>query len=301
MSGEIDGFRFGMVTPVAAYLMAALGSSLGLRCMVRTLHHGHGWKAGWLTLGAASIGCGIWTMHFIAMMGFTINDAHFTYDEGRTVLSLVIAIAVVSVGVFIVGYFGATVAALGVAGPITGAGVAAMHYVGMTAMHTSGSFRYDTPLVVLSVVIAVGAATAALWAAVRVTGFRSSLLAGLVLAVAVTAMHYTAMAALNYHPVDPAGDSHGHSSTMMLLPMLTAPVFFLLFTAFIVMFDPLLLEGESGGTRTSPDSRATAALGPSLPGQVIDRSGPQGPSRQTADQEMCYASVRGARADRPEE
>jgi NO-binding membrane sensor protein with MHYT domain len=70
MDGTIDGFRYGVVTPIAAYVMACLGGALGLRCIVRTLLNNDSWKPGWLAMGAASIGCGIWTMHFIAMIGF---------------------------------------------------------------------------------------------------------------------------------------------------------------------------------------------------------------------------------------
>ncbi|WP_432042422.1 MHYT domain-containing protein [Streptomyces cadmiisoli] len=274
MSGEIDGFRYGAVTPVAAYLMAWLGSSLGLRCMVRTLHHRRGWKPGWLALGGASIGCGIWTMHFIAMMGFTIEDTHLTYDTGLTVLSLVIAVVVVGMGVFVVGYAGATSPALWVAGPVTGLGVAGMHYVGMAAMRTSGSFRFDTSMVVLSLAIAVGAATTALRAAVRTRRFRASLGAGLVLAVAVSGMHYTSMAALSYHPDSHAPDSHGHSPLSTLLPMLTGPVFFMLLTACIVMFDPLVVGGEDEQELGPAPVRPTGAVhrrpGPGVPPPPAD-------------------------------
>jgi hypothetical protein len=60
MQGTVDGFSYGAVTPVAAYLMACLGGALGLRCIVRTLFNNkQSSKPGWLALGAVSIGCGI--------------------------------------------------------------------------------------------------------------------------------------------------------------------------------------------------------------------------------------------------
>ncbi|MFC8096783.1 MHYT domain-containing protein [Streptomyces sp. NPDC057301] len=263
MNHDVDGFRFGLVTPVAAYLMAWLSSALGLRCIVRTVHHGHRGKSGWLILGAASIGCGIWTMHFIAMLGFTIDRIDLTYDVGLTVLSLVIAIVVVSIGVFVVGHLGATRWTLGVAGPVTGLGVSAMHYTGMHAMHFHGSLRFDTVTVVLSVLIAVGAATAALWAAVTVRGLMPALAAGLVMAAAVTGMHYTAMAAVSFHPTATAADLHtGQSPLSLLLPMLIGPMFFLFLAAWIVMFDPLLVAGDSGSSRTASAAAPTARLHP---------------------------------------
>ncbi len=122
MEGTVDGFRYGAVTPVAAYLMACLGGALGLRCIVRSLVGGQSWKPGWLALGAAAIGSGIWTMHFIAMIGFQVEETRIRYDTGLTVLSLVVAIVVVGIGVFIVGYLGAGRAALSSAGAVTGLG-----------------------------------------------------------------------------------------------------------------------------------------------------------------------------------
>ncbi|MFF4983861.1 MHYT domain-containing protein [Streptomyces sp. NPDC001046] len=252
MTDGVEGFRYGLVTPVAAYVMAWLGSALGLRCIVRTVHHGHGRKPAWLMLGATAMGCGIWTMHFIAMVGFTIEDVSITYDVWLTVLSLVVAIVVVSIGVFIVGYFGAGRWTLGIAGPITGLGVAVMHYLGMSAMRFHGDFRFDTVTVVLSVLIAVGAATAALWAAVTIRGFLPALGAGLVMAFAVTGMHYTAMAAVSYHaPPGPTEVLHGESPVALMMPILAGPVLVLILAAWVVMFDPQLVAGDDGPGRSA--------------------------------------------------
>lgn len=162
MQGTVDGFSYGMVTPVAAYVMACLGAALGLRCITRSLRNGGSWKPGWLALGATSIGCGIWTMHFIAMVGFQVEESSIRYDAGLTILSLAVAILVVGVGVFAVGHYGGSTTALLIAGTFTGLGVAGMHYLGMAAIKLNGSLRYEVGTVALSVAIAIGAATAAL-------------------------------------------------------------------------------------------------------------------------------------------
>ncbi|WP_329445309.1 MHYT domain-containing protein [Streptomyces canus] len=259
MEGTIDGFRYGAVTPVAAYLMACLGGALGLRCIVRTLLSDQSWKAGWLALGAASIGCGIWTMHFIAMIGFQVVETRIRYNAGLTVLSLVVAIVVVGIGVFIVGYRGASTLNLSFAGVITGLGVAAMHYLGMAALHLNGTIRYDATAVVLSVVIAIVAATAALWAAVTIRGFMTSLGASLIMGVAVTGMHYTGMSAVSVHVHSRTGGSWaGDSPTSLLLPMLLGPVIFLLLAGVVVMFDPLLVLGDGDWSRPSASTESTA-------------------------------------------
>ncbi|MEU6285284.1 MHYT domain-containing protein [Streptomyces sp. NPDC047028] len=244
MSADVEGFQYGAVTPVVAYLMAFLGSALGLRCVVRSVYYRRGRKPGWLALGAASLGCGIWMMHFVAMMGFGISGASLTYDVRLTMISLVAAVVVVGFGVFTVGYLGAGRVVLSFAGSVTGLGVAAMHYLGMAALQVDGSIQYALPVVVLSVVIAVVAATAALWAAVSVRGFGAALAASLVMAVAVTGMHYTAMGAVSVHLHTAPGHLAGGTSAVSMLPMLAGPALFLLVATGVVLFDPLLILGE---------------------------------------------------------
>ncbi|WP_338898181.1 MHYT domain-containing protein [Streptomyces sp. TG1A-60] len=252
MQGTVDGFSYGAVTPVAAYIMACLGAALGLRCVVRSVYNERSWKPGWLAMGACSIGCGIWTMHFIAMIGFRVKESRIHYDVGLTVLSLVVAVAVVAVGVFAVGYRGVSTATLCSAGCVTGLGVAAMHYLGMAAIQLNGYIRYDMAVVALSVGIAIVAATAALWAAVSIRGFLTSLGASLVMGVAVSGMHYTGMAAVGVHLHGTTGGTFtGESPMSMLLPMLIGPVIFLLLAGVVVMFDPMLVLGEGDWDRSA--------------------------------------------------
>ncbi|MCM2414775.1 MULTISPECIES: MHYT domain-containing protein [unclassified Streptomyces] len=263
MQGTIDGFSYGVVTPVASFLMACLGAALGLRCTTRSLRTERSFKAGWLGLGATSIGSGIWTMHFIGMMGFSVEEVPIAYDKPVTFASLAVAIVMVGVGIFLVGYRGATPMALVTGGTITGLGVATMHYLGMAGMRLDGQFEYDTVTVSISVVIAVVASTAALWAAVSIHGFLPSLGASVVMGVAVSGMHYTGMAALrvHLHPATATVTGSGDSPTGLLVPMLIGPACFLVLAAVVVMFDPLVVMG-------TPDwDDPAAARAPGIPAQ----------------------------------
>ncbi|MEG3626114.1 MHYT domain-containing protein [Streptomyces poriticola] len=244
MQGTVDGFSYGLVTPVVAYLMAWLGGALGLRCTARSLRVAHSWRPGWLALGSAAIGSGIWTMHFIAMMGFTVHGTPIRYDTAMTFASLVLAIVMVGIGIFIVGYRGAKGAALFTGGTITGLGIASMHYLGMASMRIDAELRYDTLTVAASVVIAMVAATAALWAAGQVRGFRWSVGASLVMGLAVSGMHYTGMAALDVHVHGTAEPATGESAAALLAPMLIGPLAFLLLAGAVVLFDPLMVKGQ---------------------------------------------------------
>ena len=92
-------------------------------------------RARWLTLAALAIGTtGIWVMHFIAMLGFAIPGEIIRYNVPFTILSMVIAVVVVGIGVFIVGFGRAGNGPLLLGGTIIGLGVASMHYLGMAAV-----------------------------------------------------------------------------------------------------------------------------------------------------------------------
>ncbi|CAM5662642.1 MHYT domain-containing protein [Streptomyces griseorubiginosus] len=244
MQGTVDGFSYGLVTPLVAYLMACLGGALGLRCTTRSMLVRRSWRPGWLALGSAAIGSGIWTMHFVAMMGFQVREAPIHYDRAITFASLGVAIVMVGVGVFIVGYRGARGTALLTGGAITGLGIASMHYLGMAGMRLNGQLEYNTATVAVSVVIAVVAATAALWAAGQVRGFLWSVGASLVMGLAVTGMHYTGMAALSVHVHRTGAPVAGDSPASLLAPMMIGPLAFLLLAGVVVMFDPLMVMGK---------------------------------------------------------
>ncbi|WLW55896.1 MHYT domain-containing protein [Streptomyces sp. YU58] len=244
MQGTVDGFSYGLVTPLVAYLMACLGGALGLRCTTRSMLVSNSWRPGWLALGSAAIGSGIWTMHFVAMMGFKVQQAPIHYDRPITFASLGVAIVMVGIGIFIVGYKGAKGTALMTGGAITGLGIASMHYLGMAGMRFNGKLEYNTVTVGFSVVIAVAAATAALWAAGQVRGFLWSVGASLVMGLAVTGMHYTGMAALSVHLHGTAAPTTGDSAASLLAPMMIGPLAFLLLAGVVVMFDPLMVMGK---------------------------------------------------------
>jgi NO-binding membrane sensor protein with MHYT domain len=196
----VHNFSYGLLNPALGYGMSCVGSFLGLRCVRLARAYDGFARARWLALAAVSIGAtGIWAMHFIAMLGFTIPGQQIGYNVPMTVASMLVAVAVVGAGLFIVGFGHGALWRLVAGGVIVGVGVAAMHYLGMAAMSMADSMSYDLPLLVLSVVIAIVAGTAALWAGTRVSGMGATVGAALIMGVAVSGMHYTGMAALRIH------------------------------------------------------------------------------------------------------
>ncbi|KOT29138.1 membrane protein [Streptomyces caelestis] len=245
MHSTVDGFSYGLVTPLVAFLMACLGGALGLRCTARAIRVARSWRPGWLALGAATIGSGIWTMHFVAMTGFTVEGTPIHYDRLITFASLAVAVVMVGIGIFIVGYKGASGTALFTGGTITGLGIASMHYLGMAGMNLDGYLEYDVPTVAASVAIAMAAASAALWAAGQVRGFLWGLGASVVMGLAVTGMHYTGMAALEVHVHGTADPVAGEPAATLLGPMMVGPLAFLVLAGVVVLFDPLMVAGGS--------------------------------------------------------
>ena len=143
--------------------------------------------------GVALGGVGIWSMHFIGMIAWKV-DLGVGYRLFETRVSLVAAVVVSAVAL---GYVGtdATIRRLLVAGPLAGIGVTVMHYLGMYSMRFYGFFDWDWPTVGLSAVIAMVAATVALWLAFNLHKRWHRGVAATVMATAVCTMHYTGMAA----------------------------------------------------------------------------------------------------------
>jgi NO-binding membrane sensor protein with MHYT domain len=180
-----------------SYVISVLGSYTALRLATAIPQAPDRTSAlGW-TLGAAvALGGGaIWSMHFIGMnaadMGIPI-----AYDATLTFTSLVLAVIAPGVGLYMVGRGRGNVFMLVLAGVLTGLGVAVMHYTGMAAMIMSATISYDPNLYNLSLVIAVAAATVALWLAFNLRGNLQRFGSALVMGVAVCGMHYTGMYAV---------------------------------------------------------------------------------------------------------
>ena len=210
---HVHNFSYGLLNPVLGYLTSCLGAFIGLGCATRARAHAGTQRVLWLLLASVSLGAtGIWAMHFIAMLGFTIPGQPVLYKLPLTIVSMLIAVVVVAIGLFIVGFSrpGAWVPIV-TGGVIVGLGIASMHYLGMKAISMPEMMRYNIPLVVLSVVIAIAAGTAALWAAVNLRGIWPTIGAALIFGVAVTGMHYTGMAAMHLYAPTAASTGPGRT------------------------------------------------------------------------------------------
>jgi diguanylate cyclase len=184
---------------VLSLIVAVLGSWTALDLFRRVTGNFGRARAGWLGAAAFAMGLSIWSMHFVAMLGFDPGSA-VSYDPLLTVASLVLAVGATAGAFFVAASERVGRAHVAAAGVLMGAGICTMHYVGMAALETAVSMGYDLGLVLVSLVIAVVASTAALFVARGQRSSRLQGLAALVLGLAIVGMHYTAMAALHLTP-----------------------------------------------------------------------------------------------------
>ena len=237
----VHNFSYGVLNPALAYAVSCLGAFLGLRCVTRARAHDGRRRAAWLVLATVSVGAtGIWAMHFIAMLGFTIPGQTILYNVPVTIASMLLAIAVVGVGLFIVGYGNGGWKQLLLAGAIVGIGVAGMHYLGMAAMNMPDTMHYNALLLALSIVIAVVAGTAALWIGTWVRSWATTLGAALIMGVAVSGMHYTGMAAMHVYSSGGAAMSTmgGADGASFLFPLIVGISMVTLILTLIVSLSP---------------------------------------------------------------
>jgi two-component system sensor histidine kinase/response regulator len=190
---------------VALSVLIAIFASYTALDLAGRVTAARGWsRAVWLLGGAGAMGTGIWSMHYIGMLAF-ILPIPVAYHWPTVLLSLFAAIlaSVVALGVVSQQKMGAVRAFAG--SVLMGTGIAGMHYIGMAAMRLPAVCRFNSFLVVLSVVFAVLISLAALWITFHFrdekTGIGWEKLAGaIVMGAAIPVMHYTGMAAASFTP-----------------------------------------------------------------------------------------------------
>jgi NO-binding membrane sensor protein with MHYT domain len=276
---EIHHLQYGWVTPTISYALSVLGSLLGLICAVRLRNAPTtGGRVWWLTLAASAIGgTGIWTMHFVAMMGFSVVGTPIRYDVSLTAVSAILAVVTVGIGLAIALLVngGATQLRIIIGGVLAGLGVAAMHYTGMAAMRLNGHIDYSSTRVGLSVAIAVVAATVALWLAVTVRKTVAILGSALIMGVAVNGMHFTGMSAMSVQPQPPTGRLSGATAATLLIPIGVAVLFGILGLAYALMAAPTDEDRAALAylaARRGEGEATVAAMTPTTPARTTTQS-----------------------------
>ncbi|MCP5144627.1 MAG: PAS domain S-box protein [Gammaproteobacteria bacterium] len=238
MSGSYD-----LHLVALSYVIAVLSSYAGLALARRVFSTTGAAARVWLLAGAVAMGLGIWIMHFVGMIAYHMPVSP-SYDVMLTTLSLVIGIGAAALAIHTASRTQISQLRFLASGVAFGLGISAMHYVGMAAMQVDAVVTYDMATVSASILIAVVAASAAIWLAFAFAhrAFRHrqllKIVAALIMGLAICGMHYTGMNAVTYELLpSQIMTSGGVGHHLLALTLSVATLFILGMTLLIAFFD----------------------------------------------------------------
>ncbi len=209
-------------------VIAILGAYAGLRLARGLLRQGGTLRKALLSAAAVTIGGGIWSMHFVGMLALELPVV-INYDVLLTLISALVSILVTGIGLSIASYGEASARRLAAAGIFMGLGISSMHYIGMAAVRANCVISYSYGLVATSVLVGIAAATLALWLAFNLKGPWQTFAAAVVMGLAISGMHYTAMAAATFLPVEVLIEYAAPALSPYLMAIVVALAAFLIF------------------------------------------------------------------------
>jgi NO-binding membrane sensor protein with MHYT domain len=221
---------------------------------------------------AAFLAVGIWTMHFVGMLAAPI-PADTVYLVLPTIVSFLICALVVGISLFFVSIGEPSLRRVISSAVLLGAGIASMHYVGIHGLAGDFAIAHDNSMIFLSVLVAIVAAYGGLRAFLaRQDGVRL-IVSSIAFGVAVSGMHYTAMAGMHFAALSEAAHHHGGglAASQQILSVVVALLCFVIAAGFLLSLvpDPRRQTMAIAAVVTSPLGEAgVAATPPSSPDPV---------------------------------
>ena len=188
---------------------------------------------------AAFLAVGIWTMHFVGMLAAPI-PADTVYLVLPTIISFLICALVVGISLFFVSIGEPSLRRVVWAAVLLGAGIASMHYVGIHGLSGNFAIAHDTPMILLSILIAIVTAYGGLRAFLaRQDGVRL-IASSIAFGVAVSGMHYTAMHGMHFVALSEAAHRHagGLAASQQMLAVIVAVLCFVIAAGFLLSLVP---------------------------------------------------------------
>lgn len=223
IQGEYD---LGLVLLSLVVSLVASNQALRLAAMAREAVTPQ-LRLGAIVSGSLSLGTGIWAMHFIGMLAYSLH-ADIEYELAPTVLSIIPGLAASAVALMLLSKSRLRTMELALGGLIVGTGIAAMHYSGMSAMRMHATAQYAAGAFALSLAIGMVLAILALWIRFGLAGSGKTLsrtgkiLATLVMGSAIAGMHYTAVLALRVHEIPGIEPYSPHNGNQLALALVIA-------------------------------------------------------------------------------
>ena len=217
-------------------VMAIQGAYVGLSLAIQ-IGAATGARRRLLLAGAtASLAVAIWTMHFVGMLAVRL-PFQVDYLVLPTLLSFLVCAIVVGAAVYATSSGPLTLLRLTLSSCLMGGGIFAMHYIGMTALDASAYMIHNPVYVAASMAIAIAASGLALWLAAGRGGRPPLILSAAAFGVAVSGMHYTAMAGVTLYPFVTASPGAPTLSTD-LMAIVVAVVAFCISGIFLLLLLP---------------------------------------------------------------
>ena len=240
-------------------VMAIQGAYVGLSLAVQ-IGAAAGMRRRLLLAGAAfSLAIAIWTMHFVGMLAARLPFP-VDYLVFPTLLSFLVCVVVVGAAVYAASSGPFTLLRLTLSACLMGGGIFAMHYIGMSALSDSAYMIHDPYYVAASMAIAIAASGLALWLATGRGGRPPLILSAIALGVAVSGMHYTAMAGLTLLP-HPGAAAGAPALSTDLLAIIVAIVAFCVSGIFLLI---LSLQAEAVAKQAERELRLAIKTIPAL-------------------------------------
>jgi NO-binding membrane sensor protein with MHYT domain len=223
-----------------------------------------------LSGGAGFLAIGIWTMHFVGMLAAPI-PADAVYLVLPTIVSFLICALVVGVSLFFLSIGEPSHRRVIWSAVLLGAGIASMHYVGIHGLAGHFAIAHDTPMILLSILIAIMAAYGGLRAFLaRQDGVRL-IASSIAFGVAVSGMHYTAMYGMHFVPLSDGAHHHvgGLAASPQILSVIVAVLCFVIAAGFLLSLVPDPRRQTATAAAAEPVAEtALAAAKPPLPEPV---------------------------------
>jgi NO-binding membrane sensor protein with MHYT domain len=180
--------------------IAIQGSFVGLS-LARGIDSAEGFRRRLAIAGSAiTLATGVWSMHFVAMLAANFPSA-VDYLVLPTLISFLICVIVVGIGAYAAHGPGPPAMRIGTGALAMGLGVSLMHYVGMSAVHLAGPTSYAPSYIAASIAVSIAASGFALWTIDSRPTRARLFLGAIALGVAISGMHYTAMAGMRLDPL----------------------------------------------------------------------------------------------------
>lgn len=267
LAGSYDA---GLVT--LSILVAVVASAMAFHITAQAIHVQKKSRR-WLMLatGSVALGGGVWSMHFIGMLSFSLCT-EVTYTSGLTFFSMLPSIAASWVALDLISKKHLHLSQLCSGGVLVGAGIGTMHYSGMAAMQMAVALKYDLATFILSIVVAIVLAMLAIWIRfglkrLQLAPLWLTLLSGIVMGCAISGMHYIGMAAARFVP--PAGfRPELHASEMPMVLAMAISFATLVICSLVVAVNLLLKYRDASTQARANETRLKAMMDTAVDGIV---------------------------------